>query len=379
MSPKSLTMLATGELILGMSKPSPEFYFELVAPLLKSADLTISHLEVAHTNRPASDGAMAAPPPENMRGILTSGISAVTLAGNAIMAYGIPGVVDTLDWLQKHQIPYTGAGMNITEAKRPLIIERGGTRFGFLSYNSVSGPQNGATNTKPGYAYVDVITHYESGTFPGSAPKIFTFAERWSLEAMREDIRALRPQCDILSVALHMGSAMTEITLHDYEYELPYAAIDAGADIILGNHTHALRGVQFYKGRPIFHCLCNLVTAFPWESHQMFRPPDPQSTLTRSQLRYRGGNARAWMDLSYPYYPFPVWSRKSIIAKFGITDKKISRISYIPLYMNKESQPEVLKHDQRGQEVFDYMEKITQGAGLNARYEWDGDEVVIHA
>src|ERR1035437_1196053 len=217
MSPKSLTMLATGELILGMSKPSPEFYFELVAPLLKSADLTISRLEVAHTNRPASDGAMAAPPPENMRGILTSGISAVTLAGNAIMPYGIPGVVDTLDWLQKHQIPYTGAGMNITEAKRPLIIERGGTRFGFLSYNSVSGPQNGATDTKPGYAYVDVIPHYESGTFPGSAPKIFTFAERWSLEAMREDIRALRPQCDILSVALHMGSAMTEITLHDYE------------------------------------------------------------------------------------------------------------------------------------------------------------------
>jgi len=46
--------------------------------------------------------------------------------------------------------------------------------------------------------------------------------------------------------------------------------------------------------------------------------------------------------------------------------------------MNKESQPEVLKHDKKGQEVFDYMEKITRGAGLNARYEWDGDEVVVH-
>jgi poly-gamma-glutamate synthesis protein (capsule biosynthesis protein) len=111
----------------------------------------------------------------------------------------------------------------------------------------------------------------------------------------------------------------------------------------------------------------------------MFRPPESETTLTKSQLRYRGGNARAWMDLSYPYYPFPVWSRKSIIAKFSITDKKISRVSYIPLFMNKESQPEVLKHDKRGQEVFDYMEKITRGAGLNARYEWDGDEVIIHS
>jgi hypothetical protein len=378
LSSKSITYLATGELILGMSEPSPEFYFEMVAPTLRSADLVVAHLEVAHTTRPAAPGAMTAPPPENMRGIPYAGISAVTLAGNAIMAYGVPGVIDTIDWLKKHNIPYSGAGMNIDEARRPLIIERDGVRFGFLSFNGVSGPQSGATSTRPGNAYVDIITHYEPGFFPGDNPKIFTFPEHYSLEAMREDIRSLRPKCDVLSVALHMGGAMTEIVLQDYEFELPYAAIEAGADIILGGHTHALRGVEFYKGKPIFHCLCNLVTVFPWESHQMFKEPEPLTLLTRSKLRSRGGHARSWMDLSYPYYPFPVWSRKSIIAKFNIEKGKIARISYLPVLINKQGQPEILKKDARGQEVFDYMEKITRAAGLNAHYEWEGDEVVIH-
>jgi hypothetical protein len=165
--------------------PSPEFYFDLVAPSLKGADLVVAHLEVAHTTRPAAPGAMTAPPPDNLRGIPYSGISAVTLAGNAIMAYGVPGVVDTLDWLQKHHVPYTGAGMNIDEARRPLILERGGVRFGFLSYNGVSGTQSGATSTRPGNAYVDIITHYEPGFFPGDSPKIFTFPEHCLQTAKR--------------------------------------------------------------------------------------------------------------------------------------------------------------------------------------------------
>ena len=42
-------------------------------------------------------------------------------------------------------------------------------------------------------------------------------------------------------------------------------------------------------------------------------------------------------------------------------------------------QPEILDNDEMGQQVFDYMDKITRAAGLNARYEWEGDEVVVHA
>jgi poly-gamma-glutamate synthesis protein (capsule biosynthesis protein) len=71
-------------------------------------------------------------------------------------------------------------------------------------------------------------------------------------------------------------------------------------------------------------------------------------------------------------------AKYTIIAKCTIKDGRISQVGYIPCLFNKQLQPEILKRDERGQEVFDYMDKITKGANLNARYEWEGDEVVIH-
>lgn len=373
-----ITMMATGELILGMSEPSPEFYFDLVAPALKSADLVIGHLEVPHTDRPEPSGEImtAATTPDNMLGLPYAGFSAVTFAGNPTFSYGTPGIVDTMEWLNKHDIAVVGAGLNIDEARRPIILERGGVKFGVLSYNCVGQKASAASYSKSGCAYVDVITHYEPTMFPGGDPVIYTFAEPKSLEAMREDIRALRPLCDVLVVAIHKGSAMTEIELKDYEFEICYAAIDNGADIILGNHTHVLRGIEFYKDKPIFHCLSNLVTVFKWESHKMFKE-EPKTTLNQSRLRPASGHNRAWMDLEYPVSPFKAISRKAIMAKLVFDGSKLTRISYLPMLINKQGQPEILKHDERGQDIFDYMEKITRGAGLNAHYAWDGDEVVV--
>lgn len=80
----------------------------------------------------------------------------------------------------------------------------------------------------------------------------------------------------------------------------------------------------------------------------------------------------------YPTYNFHPESVHSMIAKCIIIDGKISHVSYLPLLVNEKGQPELLKHDMRGQQTFDYVEKITKMAGLNARYEWDGDEVAIH-
>ena len=63
--------------------------------------------------------------------------------------------------------------------------------------------------------------------------------------------------------------------------------------------------------------------------------------------------------------------------KCKIDNKAISQVSYIPLIVNKQGHPEIVKHDERGQRTFDYMEKITKSADLNAHFEWEGDEVLI--
>ena len=76
-------------------------------------------------------------------------------------------------------------------------------------------------------------------------------------------------------------------------------------------------------------------------------------------------------------YPFPPPSRNALLLKVQVTDGAIARLSYLPCLINGKSQPEPVGHDERRQQVFDYLEKVTRGAGLNARYAWDGDEVVI--
>jgi poly-gamma-glutamate capsule biosynthesis protein CapA/YwtB (metallophosphatase superfamily) len=372
-----VTMIATGEIMLGVDD-DPELYFELAEPALRPADLVIGHLENMHTlnPQPAWENRLRARDPELLRPLASAHFTAVTLAGNPAYTYGPPGIADTIAWLDKHGIGHAGAGMNIDEATEPVIIERGGTRFGLLSYDCVGVETNAASSTKPGVAYVDVITHYVPSRLPGGPAKVYTWAEPYSLEAMCEEIRELRAQCDIVMVAIHMGLVRTEVELADYEFQVAHAAVDAGADMILGYHAHVLKGIEFYKQKPIFYCLGNFVTAFAWDEHLSFRE-EKMTTRMRSRTREWAGGTRSQIDPEYPMYPFPPPSRNALLLKVQVTDGTVARLSYLPCLINGKSQPEPVGRDARGQQVFDYMEKVTRGAGLNARYAWDGDEVVI--
>ena len=377
---KKLTYLCTGELILNMDEEKckePNYYFEEIKELFENSDLVMAHLEVPHTDRPAAKTMPPSPPMRNIDCIKYAGIDAVSMASNATNMGGRNGLADTFEWLDNNEIGYFGAGFNLAQAREPLIMERDGVRFGFLSYDCVS-PGSAAGPNRPGAPYVDIVTYQHNASFPGSAPRTMTFIERWSLEAMREDIRALRPQCDVLTVAIHQGLGF-DTTLADYEYLLPRHAIEVGADLVIANHSHVVKACQFYKGKPIFHSTGNLVCVFPWEMHGMFQT-EPESMLGNSKLRPRSVPRYTGMiDLEeHPNYPFP--SKEGIIAKLIVDSdtKKIEEVRILPVYMNNEGQPNVHGNDEEGQLVFDTMVKTTQEAKLNAKYKWDGDEIVVY-
>jgi poly-gamma-glutamate synthesis protein (capsule biosynthesis protein) len=375
--PGPLTLIATGELMLGM-EDDPEAYFDLARPALQAADAVVGHLENMHTlnPQPAWENRLPARDPAMLRALASANYTALSLAGNPTYTYGPPGVADTIAWLDAHGIRHAGAGLNIDEATKPVIIERSGTRIGLLAYDCVGVDSNAASDTKPGVAYVDVITHYVPSRLPGGPAKVYTWAEPCSLEAMGEEIRALRAQCDVVLVAIHMGLVRREVVLADYERQVSRAAIDAGADIILGYHAHVLKGVEFYKAKPIFYCLGNFVTAFAWDSHLSFRE-ERVTTRMRSRTREWAGATRSEIDPEYPTYPFPPASRNALLLKVQVSNRVISRLSFVPCLINTRSQPEPAGHDERGQQVLDYMRKVTEGAGLNARFSWDGDEVLV--
>ncbi|MEW1649061.1 CapA family protein [Streptomyces sp. NPDC091219] len=377
-----VTVIATGELMLCMDD-DPKPYFAPTAPHLGAADLVIGHLEFMHTRnpQPAWDNRLPAPDPDKLRGLTAGHFTAVSLAGNPAYTYGPPGISDTVSWLDEHGIAHAGAGMNIGEAAQPAILERNGARFGLLSYDCVGVEANAATETKPGVAYVDVITHYEPSRLPAGPPQIYTWPEPWSLAAMSEEIATLREQCDVVMVALHIGhahfgSVRHEFHLHDYEKAVARAAVDAGADIVLGNHAHVLKGVEFYRGKPIFYCLGNFVTAFPWGSHYVFRRQE-LTTRMRSRLRERPGSAADQIDESYPNYPFPEASRKTLIMKAEFDDRTLARLSFLPCLITPDGRPEVVDRVSGGEDVLEYMREATTAAQLNAVFDWDGDEVVI--
>jgi len=367
-----VALMAVGDLILDM--PQAETYFDLALPAMKKADVLVGQGEVMFTDRGVcSTTDVFAPPcdPANMSALPYAGFNVITLAGNHAWDSGDAGIEDTIAGLKSYGIVHTGAGTNIEAARRPALLERKGTVFGFLSYNCVGPRESWATDKKSGCAYVQILTHYElDHATPGGPPSVYSFAEPRSLKSMVDDIGKLRPVCDVLVVALHKGIGHVPIKLAMYEKEVTHAAIDAGADLILGHHAHILKGIEQYKGKIIFHGLGNFVTV----THALAVRDDQESQQWAKRRKELFGFEP---DPEYPAYPFHPEAKQTIVAKCIIENGNIAEVRYLPCYVNKKGQPEILSDDERGQQVFEYVREITWGAGLNARFAWDENEVII--
>jgi hypothetical protein len=369
MGNETLILLAVGDLIFDM--PNADSFLELSSSVLREADVTVGQGEVVYTDRPVNTYTTIPAPasdPKNMSAFQYGGFDVITLAGNHIWDSGPPGIQDTIKILEDYGIAHTGAGMSLEEARIPAIIERKGTRFGFLSYNCVGPKESWATPDKPGCAYVHILNHCETRDL--GPPKFYTFAEPDSLKEMLKDIQSTRSRCDILAVALHKGVGHTPAEIAMYDQQVSYAAIDAGADLVMGHHAHILKGVEIYRGKVIFHGLCNFVTVT-----RALHPEEAPSHNLREHAKRR--LERMQLDPEYPYYPFHPEAKQTIIAKCIIEDKRISSVRYLPCLIDKKGRPEILKKGKRGEEIFNYMEKITREGDLNARFTWCGDEVLI--
>ncbi len=319
---KDMILLAGGDLILGAN---PGYYCRGIDPVWNQADLRFAQLEV-----PYSDGA-----PEladldretkNLEPLITR-FDFVTLAGNHIYDAGEKGVKDTLDWLDAHKIPYVGAGMNLDEAGQPLIINKNGVCFGILNYNCVGGAPQFAGKQKAGGNPLEIITHYDLAQVanPGGNPEIIDTFPRWSaLEKMGRDIKSLKAQCDIVLVYFHKGLVHKPVKLADYERVVSYAAIECGADVVFGGHSHIAHGIEMYKGKTIYHGLGNFITWVPslgpdWRRkggtvNDVF---DPEAWARTRMERF---GFVPLMD--YPTYPFHPESVYTLIAKCVVRDKK---------------------------------------------------------
>lgn len=369
-----ITIASVGDLIL--DEPDPASFLAPSSDLLRSADVTIGHVEVPHSTTTAQQSTdVPAPPadPAALKALSAAGFDIVTLAGNHIYDAGDVGVADTVAHARDAGLVPTGAGANLTEARTPAIVERGGLRVGVLSYNCVGPRESWATSKKPGCAYVHVLTHYElDHASPGGPPKIYTFADPDSLEAMTDDIRALRADVDVLLVSLHKGVGHTPAAVAMYEKPVARAAIDTGADAVFGHHAHIMRGVETHRGKPIFHGLGNFVTVT-----RALTPGTGDSAEREAWARRRRELYGFAPDPRMPAYPFHPESRNTAIAWLSFDRGGLTGAGFVPCRIDERGAPVPCGGTPDGDQVTGYVQDITHRAGLNGRFATRGDRVVL--
>ncbi len=368
------TLMMVGDLIL--DEPDPDRYFDPSRALLQSADLLVGHVEVPHTRRGSEQSTdIPAPPadPDHLHALARAGFHVATLAGNHIADAGPMGIADTVDTLRGLGIATTGAAMNLAEARAPALVTTQGVRVGVLSYNCVGPRESWATSRKAGCAHVKVLTHYELDyASPGGPPTIYTFAAPESLDAMAADIEALRTRADIVVVAFHKGVGHTPARIEMYERAVSRAAIEVGADIVIGHHAHILRGIELYRGKPVFHGLGNFVTVTRALSVAGNDSPERLAWAQRRQQLF--GFAP---DPTMPSYPFHPESRHTAIARCEVDASGVLAAGFVPCYIDQAARPEPLTRAQGGDQVVDYLRRISAAAGLRVGFEWQGDWVKV--
>lgn len=366
-----LLLYAVGD--VAPSRKDPDTLFDNVRAELTKSDIAFCQLEINMTERGSrlpqcrhTDRT----PPSSAHALKRAGFSVVSWAGNHCMDWGREGFFDTIDALKAAQLKVVGAGATISQAREPVIVESKGQRVAFLAYSSILPMCYWAEENRPGCAPMRAWTLYEQIEHdqPGTPCRIHTFANRDDLAALQDDIRKAKQQADVVMVSLHWGIHFVPAVIAQYQPEVGRAAIDAGADVILGHHAHILKGVEIYKNKPIIYSLCN----FAVDLH-MDKAHAESKGFREIQTLHPN-----WQPDFESSYNFPADARRTVVAKCIIEGGKVQRVSLVPTYVNRQSQPEMLKaSDARFTEVVNYLEEMSRQANLNGRFERFGDEVVI--
>lgn len=266
MATTQLTLLGDINLI-GVDNPA--LPFRKVAPTLKACDAVFANLEcclfdptekreMMRDDQSGFEGLYA--PPASGEALKLAGVQVIGNANN--QNYGAEAILASNQRLDQLGIAHAGTGPNKAAARAPVIITRNGVKIGFIQRTSQYWPNNHEAGERAtGVAAMKAYTAYQPPYYkdnkippnrPGAPAKVVTWVDPEYLAELKTDVAALKQQCDIVIASHHWGYA-EEIL--QYQSELAHAAIDAGADIIMGHGPHFPLAIEFYKSKPIYYGL----------------------------------------------------------------------------------------------------------------------------
>jgi poly-gamma-glutamate capsule biosynthesis protein CapA/YwtB (metallophosphatase superfamily) len=366
-----ITIMACGD--VGVKRTDCGSIFAGCAATLRQADLCFAQLETTISERgakvPNARLAMRAPP-AMAEAVRAAGIDVMSFAGNHCLDFGYEAFADTLRHAAAAGVALCGAGETLESARRPALLDVSGAHIAVLAASSILPEGYAAETGKSGCAPLRAHTLYEQiePDQPGTPARIRSFADRGDLEALLGGIRAARGVADVVLVSLHWGIHMVRTALADYQIEVAHAAIEAGADAVLGHHPHLLKGVEFYRGRPIFYSLGNFAIEQPhiW---------DPAICGTASFRNLVSLNSTWNME---QVYMLPPVTRMTGIAKLLRLTREQWDVRFLPAWIGDDSAPRLLDSaDSRFAEVAALIAQSSQDAGMNTKVSAEGNELLL--
>lgn len=229
---ETLTISATGDVTLGgnYGKNSSEIYmreyekqggnygfpFRNVRDLLAEDDMTLVNFEgtLTDSTKPGNNNSYRFRiAPEHVQGLTLGSVEAVALENNHVMDFGQQGYEDTMEALRRQNIVYsTSSSMGVYEVK--------GVSIAMLSYQ----------------------------TFNGGYERIYA--------QMPQAVADAKAKHDLVIVSYHWGEE-GDYKPHDRQIALGRATVDAGADLVLGHHSHRINPIEYYNGKYIVYSLAN--------------------------------------------------------------------------------------------------------------------------
>jgi poly-gamma-glutamate synthesis protein (capsule biosynthesis protein) len=240
---KTIRFMAVGDMMfcceLGKkirSMNNYDYHFDKIRHFLNSADFLYGNLETMITSERRYEG-FAAPglyytdPPVSIC-LANANFKAVSLAHNHLYDFGSEAVGLTIRLLEREGIKYHGVGQDYNLARIPLEFEINGLKFGMVNYCNAS-------------TAIDLKHRYVACPIKS--------------EIIKQDVTALATKVDFVIVTLHDGTCSYP---SPKQREWSKLAIDCGAKLVIGHHSHLINGIEEYKDGLIAYGLGDFLAWF---------------------------------------------------------------------------------------------------------------------
>jgi poly-gamma-glutamate capsule biosynthesis protein CapA/YwtB (metallophosphatase superfamily) len=323
--PPRLTLAAVGDCLIGRrisTLQDPDFL--TLVELLRGADCAWGNCEVALADpRTVYRAQKAIDPhaycePWGADELRFMGINLMGTANNHIMDFGGEGLASTLANLDRVGIVHAGAGLDLLQASRPRHLDTAGGRVALVNCAAsffdycAAGPPHPVFRGRPGlnplhiqytveverslfaqlekaqatiqellgwHEFADVIQAMLEQQPPGTAlfletpilagKKVDVLSQPRAADVSRviRAIQVARRQARMVIASIHAHAARRRMEIPD-PFVPPFAraCLDAGADVFLAAGPHVLRGLELYRGKPIFYSLGNFIAHFPFSA-----------------------------------------------------------------------------------------------------------------